>query len=290
MSNIWRKKPIHLFEEDMKKNELKRVLGKFALTSLGVGAIIGTGIFVLTGVAAHEHAGPALVISFIIAGIGCALAALCYSEFAAILPVEGSAYAYSYGTVGEIFAWLIGWNLILEYAMGSATVAVGWSAYFVKLMDKFGVHFPLWLMYDYGTAVAKVADATANRTLNELSTHFTSLEFPTIAGIPIAINLPAFVIIWIITGILIKGIQEASGANNLMVGIKVGVVLFIILAGAFYVKPENWVPFIPERMVDAQGHAHYGWAGILRAAGIVFFAYIGFDAVSTQAGEAINPK
>jgi len=276
--NIMRKKPMSAFEQDMQKSELKRVLGKWALTSLGIGAIIGTGIFVLTGVAAHEHAGPALTISFIIAGLGCLFAALSYSEFASILPVEGSAYAYSYGTVGELFAWLIGWNLILEYAMGSATVAVGWSAYLNKLLHLWNLHIPQWLCNDPGSVIAQIKEGKMKAE-----------NFSFIGSIPIAFNLPAFLIIWIITGVLIRGISESAKTNNIMVAIKLGAVFFVIIAGAAYINTENWTPFIPDRVIDAKGVGHYGWQGIMTAAGIVFFAYIGFDAVSTQAGEAKNP-
>jgi APA family basic amino acid/polyamine antiporter len=233
---------------------------------LGIGAIIGGGIFTLTGIAAHDHAGPALALSFVIAGVGCLFASLCYAEFASVLPVEGSAYAYAYGTVGELFAWFIGWNLILEYMMGATTVAVAWSGYFSKLIHMFGFHIPDWLNND-----------------------------PVTYG-GFAFNLPAFIITWVVTGILIKGIKEAASTNNLIVVLKVAVVLFVIIAGAFYVNPDNWVPFIPaeQPVLDAAGNAtgviSFGFGGVLTAATIVFFAYIGFDAVSTQAGEAINPK
>ena len=266
MSSVWRKKPISAFHAEAGKSELKRILSKWGLTSLGIGAIIGGGIFTLTGIAAHDHAGPALALSFVIAGIGCLFASLCYAEFASVLPVEGSAYAYAYGTVGELFAWFIGWNLILEYMMGATTVAVAWSGYFSKLLHMFGLHIPDWLNND-----------------------------PVTYG-GFAFNLPAFLITWLVTGILIKGIKEAASTNNLIVILKVAVVLFVIIAGAFYVNPENWVPFIPaeQPVLDAAGNAtgevSFGFGGVLTAATIVFFAYIGFDAVSTQAGEAINPK
>jgi APA family basic amino acid/polyamine antiporter len=266
MSSVWRKKPISAFHAEAGKSELKRILTKWGLTSLGIGAIIGGGIFTLTGIAAHDHAGPALALSFVIAGIGCLFASLCYAEFASVLPVEGSAYAYAYGTVGELFAWFIGWNLILEYMMGATTVAVAWSGYFSKLLHMFGLHIPDWLNND-----------------------------PVTYG-GFAFNLPAFLITWLVTGILIKGIKEAASTNNLIVVLKVAVVLFVIIAGAFYVNPENWVPFIPaeQPILDAAGNptgdVNFGFGGVLTAATIVFFAYIGFDAVSTQAGEAINPK
>ncbi len=256
------------FEADMKKSELKRVLTKWGLTSLGIGAIIGGGIFTLTGIAAHNHAGPALALAFVIAAIGCTFASLCYAEFSSILPVEGSAYAYSYGTVGEVFAWLIGWNLILEYMMGATTVAVAWSGYFEKLVHLFGVNIPLNLINDPFTAGEKMG-----------------MDGP----VP-AFNLAAFFITWIVTSVLVKGIQESSKANNVIVVIKLAVVIFVIVVGAFYIKIENWTPFIPKVTVGADGIEHFGWGGVMTAATVVFFAYIGFDAVSTQAGEAINPR
>jgi basic amino acid/polyamine antiporter, APA family len=274
--SIWRTKPISAFEADMKKSDLKRVLTRWGLTSLGIGAIIGGGIFTLTGIAAHDYAGPALALSFVIAGIGCLFASLCYAEFASVLPVEGSAYAYAYGTVGELFAWFIGWNLILEYMMGATTVAVAWSGYFCKFLHLFGIEFPIWLCNDLATATDKYAK------IGEVAPSF-------------AINLPAFLITWVVTAVLVKGIQEASKTNNIIVVIKIAVVLFVIIVGAFYVDVANWTPFIPTEVPEiidgvATGKVNFGYGGVLTAATIVFFAYIGFDAVSTQAGEAINPK
>ena len=255
---------MHMFEQDMQKSELKRVLGKWSLTAIGIGAIIGGGVFVLTGTAAHYHAGPALALSFVIAGIGCIFAALCYAEFAAMLPVEGSAYAYAYGTVGELFAWIIGWGLILEYAMGAMTVAVSWSGYFNKLLHLFGIHLPANLTNDPVTFGA------------------------------MSVNLPALVIVWFVTWILVKGIKEAASANNLIVVIKVAVILFVIIMGAFYIDVANWTPFIPEETLVKHESGEmlpaYVWGCIISGASAIFFAYIGFDAVSTQAGEAINPK
>jgi len=273
--SVMRKKPLSAYAADMQNSELKRVLTRWGLTSLGIGAIIGGGIFVLTGIAANEWAGPALALAFVFAGIACTFAALCYAEFASILPVEGSAYAYSYGTVGELFAWLIGWNLILEYMMGATTVAVSWSGYFEKFLHLFHIEPPIWLMNDPVTAHEK-ADAmrAAGLAVPEFS---------------FAFNLPALLIVWVVTYILVKGIKEAASTNNIIVVMKVATVIFVIIAGSFYVDAANWTPFIPPPVVDETGQTHFGFSGVVTAAGIVFFAYIGFDAVSTQAGEAINP-
>ena len=276
MSNsIWRKKPLSAFEADIKNNQLQRVLGKWSLTAIGIGAIIGGGIFVLTGTAAHYHAGPALALSFVVAGIGCIFAALCYAEFASMLPVEGSAYAYAYGTIGELFAWAIGWGLILEYAMGAMTVAVSWSGYFNKLLHLFGIEIPFWLRNDPVSAGQYARD--------------NGLADP-----GFAVNLPAFIIVWVVTYILVKGIKEAASANNIIVILKLAAIIFVILAGAFFVHTQNWVPFIPapEMVEHADGSLKeaYGWGGVLSGASAIFFAYIGFDAVSTQAGEAVNPS
>ena len=266
MSNIWIKKPLSAYEADIKKSGLKKILGKWSLTAIGVGAIIGGGIFVLTGTGAYYNAGPALALSFVIAGIACIFAALCYAEFASILPVEGSAYAYAYGTVGEIFAWGLGWCLILEYAMASMAVSVSWSGYFTKFLKMFGIHLPDYLTSD--------------------PVSYTGEGF--------AMNLPAFIIVLLVTALLVKGTKEAAKTNNFIVILKTSAVVFVVIVGAFYVVPENWIPFIPEQTMIKQTSGEmapaYGVQGIISGAAAIFFAYIGFDAVSTQAGEAINPK
>lgn len=271
LNKLLRKKPLEAYQDDIRTSQLNRTLGKWELTAIGVGAVIGGGIFVLTGVAANQYAGPALALSFVLAGIGCLLAAFCYAEFASILPVSGSAYAYSYGTIGEFFAWFIGWNLILEYMMGATTVAVSWSKYFVKLLHLSGIHnIPGWLLND---------PVSAKEEAIKLGTHPPMFS----------INLPAALIVWVVTYVLVRGIRESAKANNIIVAIKVVAVLFVIAAGVSYINPANWHPFIPERVVDGNGTGHYGFSGVVTAAGIVFFAFIGFDAVSTQSQESVNP-
>lgn len=270
-TNYFRKKPLSAYDTDIRNSQLTRTLGKWELTAIGVGAVIGGGIFVLTGVAAHMYAGPALALSFLIAGTGCLFAAFCYAEFASILPVSGSAYAYSYGTVGEFFAWFIGWNLILEYMMGATTVAVSWSKYFIKFLHLLGVqHIPVWLVNDPVSAREEALSI--------------GIEPPAFA-----VNLPAGLIVWLVTWILVRGIRESARTNNLLVAIKVTAVLFVVAVGAFYIEPSNWHPFIPPHIMDSEGSGHYGLPGVITAAGIVFFAFIGFDAVSTQSQEAVNP-
>jgi basic amino acid/polyamine antiporter, APA family len=244
---------------------LPRVLGPSQLIMLGVGAIIGTGIFVLTGQAAAANAGPAIVLSMVLAGLTSVLAALCYSEFAASVPVAGSAYTYAYATLGEFVAWIIGWDLILEYALGAATVAVGWSGTLVTLLGQLGVTFPATLSAAPGTLVAVAG------------------------GDPVTavFNVPAVFVTAVVTALLIFGVSESATVNSVIVVIKVAVVLIVIGAGAFFIDPANWHPFIPPNT----GHfGEYGWSGVLRGAGVIFFAYIGFDAVSTSAQEAKNPQ
>jgi len=244
---------------------LKRVLGPVQLVLLGVGAVIGTGIFVLTGQAAAANAGPAIVISMVVAGLVSALAALCYSEFAASVPVAGSAYTYAYATLGELVAWIIGWDLILEYALGAATVAVGWSGTLVTLLGQFGVQFPAAFSAAPGTVVQLAGGASVTAVF----------------------NLPAVLITIAVTALLVFGVSESARVNSVIVVVKVAVVLVVIAAGAFYVVPAYWHPFVP---ANTGAFGDYGWSGILRGAGVIFFAYIGFDAVSTSAQEARNPQ
>jgi APA family basic amino acid/polyamine antiporter len=244
---------------------LRRVLGPGQLILLGVGAIIGTGIFVLTGQAAAANAGPAIVISMVVAGLVSVLAALCYSEFAASVPVAGSAYTYAYATLGEFVAWVIGWDLILEYALGAATVAVGWSGNLTTLLGQLGLSFPAALSAAPGTLV-QVSGGSQ---------------------VAAVFNLPAVIITLAVTALLIFGVKESASVNAVIVVIKVAVVLVVIGAGARFIDPANWHPFIPE---NTGVFGEYGWSGILRGAGVIFFAYIGFDAVSTSAQEARNPQ
>jgi APA family basic amino acid/polyamine antiporter len=246
---------------------LKRVLGPVQLIMLGVGAIIGTGIFVLTGQAAAANAGPAIVLSMVIAGLASVLAALCYSEFAATVPVAGSAYTYAYATLGEFTAWVIGWDLILEYALGAATVAVGWSGNLVTLLHQLGWSIPAAISAAPGTVVQLAGGGMAT----------------TVA----VFNLPAVLITLAVTALLIVGVSESATVNAVIVVIKVAIVLVVIGAGAVFIQPANWHPFIPE---NTGTFGAYGWSGVLRGAGVIFFAYIGFDAVSTSAQEARDPQ
>jgi APA family basic amino acid/polyamine antiporter len=240
------------------EHRLRRVLGPVTLTGLGVGAIIGAGIFVLTGLAAHDYAGPGLALSFVVAGTGCALAALCYAEFASMVPVAGSAYTYAYATLGELFAWIIGWDLVLEYAVASSTVAHGWSHYLLSFLGLFGIELPkAWI---------------GNPIDFDPVTH-------TWGATGAIMNLPAFLIVLAITAILVVGIRESARFNAVMVLVKLVVVFFVIIVGFRYVRPENWHPFLP-----------FGASGVLKGSAYIFFAYIGFDSVSTHAEEARNPQ
>ena len=260
------KKPLaQLMAQAEGSTQLRRTLGPANLVALGVGAIIGAGLFSITGLAAANNAGPAITISFVVAALGCAFAGLCYAEFASMIPIAGSAYTYSYATMGEFIAWIIGWDLVLEYALGAATVAISWSGYLIKFLEYYDLHIPLEL------------------TLSPFQT-VTLTDGSLVTGI---MNLPAVFIIVVVSLILIKGTQESALANAIIVALKVGVVLVFVILGWSYIKPENYVPYIP----DNRGtFGEFGFSGIIRAAAIVFFAYIGFDAVSTAAQESKNPK
>jgi basic amino acid/polyamine antiporter, APA family len=266
LKNLLAVKSVEDLEAESAKGELRRSLGPTALTAIGIGGIIGTGIFVLTGLAAAQHAGPAIVLSFIIAGIGCVFAGLCYAEFASMIPVSGSAYAYSYATLGEGVAWFIGWNLVLEYLFAASTVSVGWSRYLVKFLDAIGLNF----------IPPALSSAPIDYTVEQ--------GFVATGAM---LNLPAVLIVTVVTIILMLGIKQSSTTNAIIVAIKVGIVVLVIGFGAFYVTADNWSPFIPE---NTGTWGQFGWSGIIRASGIIFFAYIGFDAVSTAAQEAKNPQ
>jgi APA family basic amino acid/polyamine antiporter len=292
MTQLFRTKPV----ADLVSagtSSLKRTLGPIQLTALGVGAIIGAGIFSTVGTAAaggadHLGAGPAIVLSFVLTGIACGFAALCYAEFAAMVPIAGSAYTYSYATLGELVAWIIGWDLIIEYAVGNVAVAISWSGYFQELLNGFGLHIPAWLGIDYRTAAEAAQQIAAARAGGiDPSTLGMAVEraaaglatAPHLAGIPIVFNLPAFLIVALITWILVIGVNESAWTNTAMVALKLVIIAFFLAMGGFYVKPQNWHPFAPN-----------GFAGVSSAAAIIFFAYIGFDAVSTAAEEARNPQ
>lgn len=264
---LFLKKPVNdiAVESEGDGHTLKRTLSATSLVSLGIGAIIGAGLFSLTGIAAAENAGPAVVLSFIVAAVGCAFAGMCYSELATMIPVAGSAYTYAYATMGELIAWVIGWDLVLEYAVGAATVAVSWSRYVVSFLHDWGINLPAQLVL-CPFEIAKMPDGT------EMS------------GI---VNLPAMIIICVISLLLMRGIQESARVNSVIVVIKVVVVLAFIGVGMWYVKMANYVPYIPP---NTGTFGEFGWSGIMRAAGVIFFAYIGFDTVSTAAQEAKNPR
>ena len=276
------------------EHALKRELGPWNLISLGIGAIIGTGIFVLTGTAAAQHAGPAIVLSFVLAGIACVFAGLCYAEFASMIPIAGSAYTYGYATLGELIAWIIGWDLILEYLFGAATVAAGWSGYVNSFLKDIGVNLPPYLTSPPGELVQAPGSETWVRKTQAL-TESLAQQGIDINSLPQAnggFNIIAALGIFVVTILLVTGIKESARFNNVAVAIKLAVVLAFILAGGYYVlanweqSVDHWTPFIP----DATGPGVYGFPGIVAAGGVIFFAYIGFDAVSTTAQEARNPQ
>ncbi|MCU0846891.1 MAG: amino acid permease [Spirochaetes bacterium] len=279
MKRLFQKKPLHLLHEEMKdENRLHRILGPVTLTTLGIGAIIGTGIFVLTGIAAHDKAGPALMLSFFVSGLACIFAALCYAEFASMVPVAGSAYTYAYATLGELMAWIIGWDLILEYAVASATVAHGWSHYFQDFIGIFGYRLPICFQrapFDFDVKTGLMTETGS------------------------VMDLPAIIIALIITAILVKGIRESARFNAVMVAIKLVIVLFVIGVGIFFINTDNWIPFAPFGYTGISffGNTVIGQTGMggvpigmLAGAAMIFFAYIGFDSISTHAEEARNPQ
>lgn len=267
MKRLFATKPIEQLQEESRehKHGLKKTLGPLNLVALGVGGIIGAGIFVLTGQVAAQYSGPAIVLSFLFSGIACGLAALCYAEFSSLIPISGSAYTYAYATIGKTFAWVIGWDLILEYLFGASTVAVGWSGYVVSFLRDLGVTLPSALV----NAPLAYVPGGGWKTTGAF------------------INLPAMLIIALMTTLLVLGIKESAGFNSLIVIVKVGVILLFIGFGAFYVSAHNWSPFVPP---NTGQFGHFGWSGVMRGAGVIFFAYIGFDAVSTTAQEARNPQ
>jgi APA family basic amino acid/polyamine antiporter len=312
MPNLFARKPLNLLLEEAQEtgeHSLKRTLGVTQLTALGVGAVIGAGIFVLSGLGAR-YAGPGLMLSFVLSGLGCAFAGLCYAEFAAMIPLAGSAYTYAYATLGELFAWIIGWDLTLEYAMGASTVSSGWSNHFVELLNILHLKIPLWLAYDHWTALRtaegmiardmafasdpslqpgtqalldKIAAIVAEHSPALVQRAHELLGAPHLFGVEVGMNLPALLIALAITAVLTIGIQESARFNAVIVVVKVAVVLFVIGLGITYVNRGNWGS-------DWSTFAPFGFGGIGAAAAYVFFAYIGFDAVSTTAQEAKNPQ
>jgi len=253
-------------EASSESSGLKRVLGPWHLIFLGIGAIVGAGIFSITGLVAAQYAGPAITLSIVIAGLTCAFAGLCYAEFASLIPIAGSAYTYAYSTLGELFAWIIGWDLILEYSVGATTVAISWSGYVVEFLRGIGIHIPAALAGAPYAFDPKTGDWSRTGAV---------------------INLPAALVIALITYILVRGVKESATVNSIIVFLKIGIILVFIVAGFFFIKPSLWHPFIPPN----QGQfGFFGLSGIVRGAGIMFFAYLGFDAVSTAAQEARNPK
>jgi basic amino acid/polyamine antiporter, APA family len=285
LKSLVRKKSVAQIQQESARGELKRTLGALNLVMLGIGCIIGAGIFVMTGTAAAQHAGPGIMLSFVFTGFACAFVGLCYAELSSVLPISGSAYTYAYATLGEVFAWVMGWLLLLEYGVAAATVAVGWSGYINSFLLGFGVALPLELTTATGIAV-KVTDIyqhlypayTFNETGNPLDAAGNILK-----GV---FNLPAFIGISAVTALLVIGVSESVKVNNIIVMIKVAVVIMFVGIGMFYVDTDNWHPFIPENVAPGV----YGWDGVFRAASIIFFAYVGFEAVSTAAQEAKNPQ
>jgi len=298
MNLLRRKNVADLQAEAASDQRLHRVLGPLNLMMLGIGAIVGTGIFVLTGTVAARNAGPAVILSFVLAGVASVFAALCYSEFASLVPMSGSAYTYGYATLGEFFAWVIGWDLILEYAVGAITVAIGWSGYVCSFLRDLGVHFPPELSAARGTHLVDLSVSLAALVhlrpgwqvlTDELSRQIVAngSDLTALAQATASFNLPAVLIIFIVTTLLVVGVKESANVNNVIVFVKLAVIVMFLVAAFHAVKSSNWLPFIPK---NTGVREHFGWSGVMTGAGIVFFAYIGFDAVSTAAQEARNPQ
>jgi APA family basic amino acid/polyamine antiporter len=297
-----------LLNESRDSGGLKRTLTALNLTTLGIGAIIGAGIFVLSGQAAAQFAGPGIVLSFIISGLACGFAGLCYAEFASMIPIAGSAYTYSYATLGEFLAWIIGWDLILEYLFAASTVSVGWSGYVVSFLNDFNIHIPAQFTGATGTILTNVPGmgwTTRENALQALASSGTSID--SLQHVTCVLNLPAMFIVALLSVLLVIGIKESANFNNIMVITKISVIILFISLGFMFVKAANWSPFIPPNKVETTPVSEYGslweWlrayagefgkfgiSGIFRGAGVIFFAYIGFDAVSTAAQEARNPQ
>jgi APA family basic amino acid/polyamine antiporter len=297
--NLFRRKSVADLQAEAEGDKrLHRALGPVNLTALGIGAIIGTGIFVLTGTVAAQNAGPAVVLSFVLAGLASVFAALCYSEFASLVPLSGSAYTYGYATLGEFFAWIIGWDLILEYAVGAITVAIGWSGYVVSFLRGIGIAIPPELSAARGTQLVEIPAQLAAALHLPAGWHVMSQDLAqqitaqggtlsALAQATAIFNLPAVIIIAIVTALLVIGVKESANFNNAIVFVKLAVVLLFIFGAAHAISAANWHPFIPANLGQS---GHFGWTGVMTGAGIVFFAYIGFDAVSTAAQEAKNPQ
>lgn len=300
MDEVWIKKSIQELQKEAGADVgLKRVLSAVDLVAIGIGAIVGAGIFVLTGQAAATYAGPAIVFSFIFAAVACAFAGLCYAEFASMIPISGSAYTYAYVTLGQLFAWFIGWDLLIEYSIGAATVAVGWSGYLVSLLNQIGIHLPPQITAPFGTQLVYLSgDLIEKLRLSEPAGWYPLISYaeplrqvgisPEQLRLARALfNFPAFLIVSLLTALLVKGIRESSVFNSFIVALKVAVILVVIGTGAAFLNPSNWVPFVPP---NSGKFGEFGWSGIMRGAAVVFFAYIGFDAVSTAAQESRNPS
>ncbi len=285
LSQLLRRKSLDalLHEGARPEHQLKRVLGSFDIVMLGIGAIIGAGIFATIGTAVagdalRPGAGPGIVLSFLITAAACAFCGLCYSEFASLVPISGSAYTYSYATLGELVAWIIGWDLIIEYAVGNVAVAIAWGAYFHQFCAGLGLHIPAWLSIDYRSAV-QAAEAAGSADPSIVLAHQAWLTHPTLLGIPVIFNALAVSIVGLITWLLIIGVKESARVNNMMVVVKLLILGFFVYSGVQYVKPENWSPFMPN-----------GFSGVWVGASLIFFAYIGFDAISTAAEECKKPS